>query len=322
MQVNELVITSTAGSSGADSALSGVHQAASGSAVNPVALLLADKRSAQTRRAYTADLAAFFGGNPTPGQVAAFVGLSTPQIALRLATYKSEMLAQGLAEATVNRRLSAVRSLLKFCARLGMCATDGRGLVDGERVQAYRDTRGIDVKQMKKLLGLPDVKTLLGKRDAALLRLLCENALRRAEVCALDVPDFEPVTRRLLIIGKGKGTQKLPVTVSARLVGVLTLYLLEAKHEAGPLFRNAAGGRLTSDGLYKIVGGYGDKLGISLAPHKLRHSAITAALDATNGDVRKVQKLSRHAKIETLLRYDDAREDFQGEVTGALSKLL
>ena len=232
------------------------------------------------------------------------------------------MLAAALAEATVNRRLAAVRSLLKFSARLGLCQTDGRGLVDGERAQAYRDTKGVDVKTLKKLLALPDTKTLLGKRDAALLRLMCENALRRAEVCALTVADYEATARRLNILGKGKGSQKQPVTISTRLVGAITLYLLEAGHQSGPLFRNAAGFGLTADGLYKIVGGYGDKLGISLTPHKLRHSAITAALDATNGDVRKVQKLSRHAKIETLLRYDDAREDFQGEVTGALSKLL
>ena len=311
--MNELVTTTDATANAAVSA-----------PLNPVALLLADKRSPQTRRAYAADLRAFFGaeGDPPQDTVRAFVQLPVAQIALRLVQYKAEMLTQGLAEATVNRRLAAVRSLLKFSARLGLCQTDGRGLVDGERAQAYRDTKGVDVKTLKKLLALPDAKTPLGKRDAALLRLLCENALRRAEVCALTVADYEPAARRLLILGKGKGSQKQPVTISTRLVGAITLYLLEAGHQSGPLFRNAAGFGLTADGLYKIVGGYGDKLGISLAPHKLRHSAITAALDATNGDVRQVQKLSRHAKIETLLRYDDAREDFQGKVTNALSKLL
>jgi integrase/recombinase XerC len=55
-----------------------------------------------------------------------------------------------------------------------------------------------------------------------------------------------------------------------------------------------------------------------LSPHKLRHSAITAALDATDGDVRSVRQLSRHASVETLLVYDDRRAD----VAGKLSQLV
>jgi integrase/recombinase XerC len=59
-----------------------------------------------------------------------------------------------------------------------------------------------------------------------------------------------------------------------------------------------------------------------LSPHRLRHTAITMALDASGGDVRRVQRLSRHAKLETLLIYDDNRTDLQGEVTGMLASLL
>jgi integrase len=38
-----------------------------------------------------------------------------------------------------------------------------------------------------------------------------------------------------------------------------------------------------------------------MSPHPFRHSAITAALDATDGNIRKVQKLSRHADPQTIL---------------------
>nr|WP_234910061.1 tyrosine-type recombinase/integrase [Synechococcus elongatus] len=63
-------------------------------------------------------------------------------------------------------------------------------------------------------------------------------------------------------------------------------------------------------------------LGKRLSPHRIRHSAITAALDATGGNIRLVQKLSRHSRLETLQRYDDARQNFQGECTEHLAKLL
>ncbi|HVT40002.1 MAG TPA: hypothetical protein VHE78_13215 [Gemmatimonadaceae bacterium] len=48
--------------------------------------------------------------------------------------------------------------------------------------------------------------------------------------------------------------------------------------------------------------------------HGLRHAAITHALDVCAGDVRKVQKFSRHRDLRTLTVYDDNRQDVAGEV--------
>lgn len=298
-------------------------------AVDPVQLLLADKRSAATRRAYAGDLKHFFGGDPDPERVREFVSCPPSEIALRLNRYKGGMIQAGAAEATINRRLSAVRSLLKFCHRLGFAKSDGRGLVDNERARAYRDTRGISAPQLRKLLRLPGAKDLQGVRDTAILRLLAENAFRRGELEKLDVGDFDAAGRRLLILGKGRGTQKEPITLSAAAVRAVQAYLEVAGHSDGALFRNVSrdpaqrGGRLTANGLYYLVQSYGRKIGLpTLSPHKIRHSSITAALDATGGDVRKVQQLSRHKRLETLTIYDDNRRDHQGEVTGILSNLL
>ena len=49
-------------------------------------------------------------------------------------------------------------------------------------------------------------------------------------------------------------------------------------------------------------------------PHGLRHEAITTALDKTQGNVRKVQRFSRHKDVRTLMRYDDNRRDEGGDV--------
>jgi len=307
----------------------------SGPSIDVVALLLADKRSADTRRAYAADLRDFFGCDPTPALVASFIDLSTPEIALRVTTYKNAMLARGLSEATVNRRLAAIRALLKFAHRLGHCATDGRNIVDGEKVRAYRDTRGVDVKTLKKLLKAParlhGENSVRAHRDVALLTILIENALRRAEVCKLDVSDFEYGSSSITILGKGRGSQKERITLSPHVAEALRTYLIACGRwgTPGALFVNLdrrpeySGTRLTVDGLYQLIGEYGKAIGLQrLTPHQLRHSAITAALDATKGDVRRVQKLSRHSRIETLMLYDDNRSDSQGQVSNILSKLL
>jgi integrase len=47
----------------------------------------------------------------------------------------------------------------------------------------------------------------LEARDYALLRLLWGNALRRNEISQLNVRDFDPASKTLQILGKGRGTQ-------------------------------------------------------------------------------------------------------------------
>ena len=54
-------------------------------------------------------------------------------------------------------------------------------------------------------------------------------------------------------------------------------------------------------------------------PHGLRHGGITRALEVSGGDVRAVQRLSRHAKLEMLMRYDDNRRDDAGSLAQRLA---
>ncbi|MEG4343056.1 hypothetical protein QUB70_07140 [Microcoleus sp. A003_D6] len=60
-----------------------------------------------------------------------------------------------------------------------------------------------------------------------------------------------------------------------------------------------------------------------MSPHRIQHSVITAALDATDGNVRKVQKfISRHRNLNTLMIYDDNRGRDQGDVTDLLDEMF
>src|SRR5207245_11492415 len=77
---------------------------------------------------------------------------------------------------------------------------------------------------------------------------------------------------------------------------------------------NRGKGRLTAIGLYGMVCELGRRLGFKVWPHGLRHAAITEALDLTGGNVRAVQRFSRHRDVRVLERYDDNRRDLGGEV--------
>lgn len=295
--------------------------------------LLADKRSPNTRRAYVKDLKDFFQAtanqDATPQLVVEFLQLERFAAIELVLNYKAGLIDKGLAEATVNRRLAALRSLVKYAQKIGKCAWSLEE-VEGEKLQHYRDTSGVEQDVYKSILNVIDRSTLAGKRNYAILLLLWTNALRRNEVAKLDRGDISPDARTLRILGKGRGTQAELVTLSQKTVEVIEEWVgaRGACQPSDPLFislaNNSYGHRLSGDAIYQIVVEAAEKAGIKkhLSPHRVRHSSITAALEATNGDIRKVQKLSRHKNVQTVLIYDDHRRNSQGEITDLLSDLL
>jgi len=288
-----------------------------------LALLLADKRSENTKAAYARDLREFFGGDPTPERVAEFVTMDQGEQVRTVYGYKAKLLADGLAEATVNRRLSALRSLVTFANRLGL-TTNTLAAVEGERVRSYRDTSGPTADEMTRTFDAVDRGTEKGSRDYAILRLLWELGLRRAEIAGLDVADFDAERRTLMVNGKGRGTQQEPMDLSEKAAEALLDYL--GDRIEGPLFlsedpaRKGAGG-LTARAVYNVARDRAKAAGLTrtVSPHRVRHGAITEALNLTNGNVRAVQSFSRHAKTDTVLRYDDNRNGHQGKVTNLLA---
>ena len=82
--------------------------------------------------------------------------------------------------------------------------------------------------------------------------------------------------------------------------------------------------RLSDQHIYVLVDDVAKAVNLpkKFSPHRIRHSSITAALDATGGDVRAVQKLSRHSKLEVLMVYDDARLDAQGDISDLLGGMV
>ncbi|ELS32864.1 MULTISPECIES: tyrosine-type recombinase/integrase [Pseudanabaena] len=295
--------------------------------------LLSDKRSLNTRRAYEKDLRYFFlaayGQKPTESVIAQFLRLNRFEAIAIALRYKSDLITQGLKESTINRRLSALKSLVNFAAKLGKCEWNLND-VQTETVQTYRDTTGIKPESIRAMLLKIDRTTIKGKRDFAILRLLWDNALRRNEVVSANIGDFDGEGRSLQILGKGRGSQKSLISLSLGTSSAIQDWLsqIETQNSDRPLFQSLDpanyGHRLTGTAIYQIVDLLAKDAGIAkkMSPHRIRHSAITAALDATNGNVRKVQKLSRHKKLDTLMLYDDNRTNMQGELSNLLSDLI
>jgi integrase/recombinase XerC len=187
-----------------------------------LAQLLAAKRSPRTRHAYARDLKDFFAfafdaGEPTRSVTQEFLSLDRFAALSLVLRYKAHLRDErGLAEATRNRRLSAIKSLVRLGNQLGQCDFS-LSEVSGDKVVRYRDTTGVSKEVYRDLLAVPDRSTLKGKRDYAILRLLWDNALRRGEIESADIKDIDTEGRTLAIFGKGRGQQKETVSLTVRL---------------------------------------------------------------------------------------------------------
>ena len=298
---------------------------------NVLDCLLTEKRSPNTRRAYRKDIERFCRfiqpGGDTNGIINWFVSLNRNEAVTVTIKYKSHLIAKGLAEATVNRSLASLKSLVKMARKLGYC-DHSLDDVGGEKVQRYRDTSGIDEQQYQQVVDRLNSLTPQGMRDYALLKLMWTNALRRGELVKINIGDLDADNGRLRIFGKGRGNQHEFVTLPPNTLAAILEWLKHHPHREpeqpmfcslheSPLYR---GRRLSTNAVYKITRKRCKKAGIEkvISPHRIRHSSITAALEKTDGNVRAVQKLSRHKNLDTLLIYDDNRRNLQGDVSNLL----
>jgi integrase/recombinase XerC len=254
-------------------------------------------------------------------------------------SFRNWLAKQGLAPATINRRLAAIKSMSRIARLLGHVHWIIE--VPGLKPHKIKDTRGPDLDGVRALFNVlsrrfraagalartsphryeeAKLAAVRAVRDRAILRLFYDLALRRTEVASLDLRDVSFRQRRLRVRRKGGEVRYL--TLPRGTLKALGGWIKRRGATAGPLFLplNASSGgsdqtsRLGDKSLYRMVRKLGKDAGLTVWPHALRHAAITEALDATDGDVRSVAKFSGHKRLDTVLVYDDERRDLQGDV--------
>jgi integrase/recombinase XerC len=145
------------------------------------------------------------------------------------------------------------------------------------------------VDDYRSILDLVDRSTDLGIRDYAILLLLWDLALRREEVVSLDIWDYS--LGRLMVNGQGRS-----IDLSAQLVDTLDHWMAireglyfqpkDTGDRDDALFLSCNGLRLSGTDVFRILQGYAEIAGVRVSPDRVRHSAITAFLDVSGGDVR------------------------------------
>jgi integrase len=118
-----------------------------------------------------------------------------------------------------------------------------------------------------------------------------------------------------------KGGKRVTIPLAPRTARALDLYVGE--RTVGPVFVNATGGRMDRSAADRVVKRLGRRAGITkrISPHSLRHSFITAALDA-GVPLRDVQEAASHADPRTTMRYDRGRQSLDRHATYVVAAFL
>jgi integrase/recombinase XerC len=224
--------------------------------------------------------------------------------------------AAGLSPASIQRRLSAIRSFYQFLQREGLCAHNPASDVRAPK-RARRLPRTLDADQMARVLQTPpraagEQDQRLAVRDLAIMELLYSSGLRLAELTGLDLVALDLTDRTVRVTGKGNKTRIVPV--GGKAVAALRRWLHEraalAKPHETAVFVGRNGRRLGPRNVQLRLAAIARTQGVPvrLHPHLFRHSFATHLLESS-GDLRGVQEMLGHADISTTQVYTHL--DFQ-----------
>lgn len=258
--------------------------------------------------------------------IAQFAAYSSEMGVESVSGIKEELLNQFLARlrrenyatTSVERKLAAIRTFLKFLQREGCIKGDPSDFVENPRPSKPLP-KVLTEEEIVKLLKQPDLSELNGLRDRAMLETLYATGLRVTELINLLTNDVNLGVGFVRCIGKGSKERVVPIGDVA--VDMVRRYLSEcrpvfAKGERSEfLFITNRGKPMTRVGFWKIIKKYSKSAGITkhITPHVLRHSFATHLLE-NGADIRSIQEMLGHASVATTQVYTHVTREHLREV--------
>jgi integrase/recombinase XerC len=279
--------------------------------------------SAHTLRNYASDLQQFHTYLTPPDSPAVQVADIDHRV---IREYLGYLHDQKLQKSSMARKLAAVRSFLKFCAREGLVRENAARLVATPKLPK-RVPSILSAEEMNDFLnGIAGIQKpttkpkrarsaqraaiLMLERDRAMLELLYASGLRVSELTGLNLADIDRKERMLRVLGKGNKERIIPYGTKAeealeRYWPIRGGLLARAGGgDAEAVFLNHAGKRMGNRSVARVVKKYVRLMNVNwdLHPHSLRH-AFASHLLADGADLRAIQELLGHASLSTTQRY-------------------
>lgn len=295
------------------------HDRASSEFSHVAAQFLANTPVLKTRETYGRELGFFISWYGRDGSIANV----TFEELLR---YKS-MLDKQYSPATVMKKIAALKSFFRFAKRVKAISDNPAEDLRVASPTKARVPAHLTVKEVQRLIKMPDHRTTLGKRDAAILALLPNTGMRRAELINLKMDSFIYHTEKhkqkpkvyVKILGKGNKERMVMIHED------VLLYLedwVKARPETDHdfFFTTRDGKPLSVKAVRYLIQKHGRTAGIpehKLHPHSFRH---TFCINLARAEVplHVIQELTGHKMLNTLRIYLKVT---QGETDKAIAKL-
>ena len=266
-----------------------------------IALVTNSLTSAHSKRAYSKALTDFLRWMQSNGK---------PFTKATIQEYKQSLTGSP---ASINLKMSAIRKLATEAADNGLLdqqIANGISRVSGVTSHGVRAGNWLSKQQAQNIILAPNVLTLKGLRDRAILAVMIGGGLRRSEVAALTFAHIQQRDGRWVIvdlIGKGNRVRSVPIPSWVKLA--IDEWAGVAEISQGSVFRAIHKGgfiqheSLTPQAIRDIVKLYGEQIGKpEVAAHDLRRTFAKLAHKGGSG-LDQIQLSLGHASIKTTEKY-------------------
>jgi len=245
----------------------------------------------------------------------AFGDVTKPDVLLYLQFLNEEKLAT----ASIGRMITSLRRFHQYLKQEGLIENDPMVTIQLPKKQ-QKLPKVLSIDEVERLLAAPDVKTVLGLRDRAILELLYATGLRVSELIHITMSEIHLDIGFIQTIGKGDKERIVPLGEEAAFW--ISEYLSDSRpalahgrKETAFLFLNFHGNGFTRQGIWKNLKQTVRDAGIrkNVSPHMLRHSFATHILE-NGADLRIVQELLGHADISTTQIYTHITTERMAEI--------
>ncbi|MEX1255711.1 MAG: site-specific tyrosine recombinase XerD [Dehalococcoidia bacterium] len=232
-------------------------------------------------------------------------------------SFMVEMRTKRYADATVARKVAAVKSFFQFLHAEGDIPLNPTEDLESPRVGKSLP-KPLTVQQVDELLEQPAKRaTPEALRDRGMLELLYATGLRVSEMVSLNVDNVSLDSHNPYVRCIGKGSKERLVPIHGQALRAVAAYLEDGRRrllkdqQQGALFLNRRGDRLTRQGFWLILKQYARDAHLDevlVTPHTLRHSFATHMLRG-GAPLRSVQELLGHANLSTTQIYTQVTND-------------
>lgn len=273
--------------------------------------------SPQTKKAYINDLIFFFNflkkGN-------VFISSPSQIEGHHFQFYRDFLIQKKYSSATINRKLVAIRSFIKWAMASKLLDHNPLDVVKLPKVQTKDPTLAFDDHEVIQMINAPDLSTRKGHMHKVVITLLFSLGLRRSELVHIKIKDIYKERNHFVVRIQGKGDKPRHLPLTTNILNILDDYLNHLKNigltieEEDYLIQTCAKFKnnrpVDGSTIYRIINKYAKLCNITkrVSPHSCRATAISHLLDTQNTPIRDVAIFAGHSKITTTERYDKRRD--------------